>query len=76
MHVVAQPANGSSTMSPGLVLALMMRSSSASGFWVGHPVRSFARGLTAAMSDHQSGMILPSGWNLWACFGSALMADV
>ena len=32
---VAQPQNGSSTMSPGSLDALRIRSSSASGFWVG-----------------------------------------
>ena len=33
--VVPVPKKGSSTMSPGLVVALRMRNSSASGFWVG-----------------------------------------
>jgi hypothetical protein len=33
--VVPQPQNGSSTTSPGLLDAAMMRSSSATGFWVG-----------------------------------------
>ena len=32
---VPLPQNGSSTTSPGLLLALMMRSSKAMGFWVG-----------------------------------------
>jgi len=32
---VPQPQNGSSTTSPSLLDARMMRSSSASGFWVG-----------------------------------------
>ena len=34
MAVVAQPANTSSTTSPGLLLAVMMRSYNANGFWV------------------------------------------
>ena len=34
-QAVAQPQNGSSTMSPSLLLALMIRSSNARGFWVG-----------------------------------------
>ena len=34
-QAVAQPQNGSSTTSPSLDDALMMRSKSASGFWVG-----------------------------------------
>ena len=33
--VVPQPQNGSRTTSPGLLLAAMMRSRSARGFWVG-----------------------------------------
>ena len=32
---VPQPQNGSSTTSPGLLLAWMMRSRRARGFWVG-----------------------------------------
>ena len=42
-------------MSPSLLDALMMRSSSASGFCVGYPVRSFACELTGGMSVHTSG---------------------
>ena len=38
--VVAQPQNGSSTTSPGLLLALMMRSKSFTGFWVRKPILS------------------------------------
>ena len=39
MQVVAQPQNGSRTISLGLLLALMMRFKNSSGFWVGKPVR-------------------------------------
>ncbi len=38
--VVPLPAKGSSTMSPGSELAVMMRSSSSSGFCVSKPIRS------------------------------------
>ena len=34
-HVVPHPQNGSRTTAPGLVVSLMIRSSSAKGFWVG-----------------------------------------
>lgn len=40
-QAVAHPQNGSSTMSPGLELVSMIRSSNASGFWVGYPIVSF-----------------------------------
>ena len=39
-QAVAQPQKGSSTTSPSLDDALMMRSRRARGFWVGYPIRS------------------------------------
>ena len=40
-QAVAQPQNGSKTTSPGLLLARIILSSKAMGFWVGNPVCSW-----------------------------------
>jgi hypothetical protein len=56
--VVPEPLKGSSTMSPGLDPARMMRSSSASGFCVGWRPLAFSR-LAGVGSDHTT--CSPSG---------------
>ena len=50
-QAVAQPQNGSRTRSPSLDEARMIRCRSASGFWVGKPVRSRERLWIGRMSS-------------------------
>ena len=57
--VVPQPQKGSSTRSPGLEEAAMMRSSSRKGFCVGYPSRSLAFGLTGGISIQTESTISP-----------------
>src|SRR5947207_7963337 len=58
--VVPHPQNGSSTTSPALVLALIILSSSANGFWVGNPRRSCAWEFRGAISIQTSSKGFPS----------------
>ena len=61
--VVPEPKNGSSTTSPGLVEAIMMRASSASGFCVGcslSPSPSFSRSAPVQIGNSQSERICTS----------------
>ena len=51
---VPQPQNGSRTRSPGLLDALMIRSSSATGFCVGYPRRSAFRRPTGDIPSRSS----------------------
>lgn len=67
---VPQPAKGSSTTSSFVDDVAIMRSSSASGFWVGYPNRSFAIALIGAMSSHRLSTVSPgrgkaqrAGWS-------------
>jgi hypothetical protein len=58
--VVPEPLKKSATSPPGGQAAPMIRSSSASGFCVGQPVRSLSPRLSVSMSLHQSSGIFPA----------------
>ena len=58
-HVVAHPQKGSSTISPGLLLARIIRAKSASGFCVGYPTRSLFFAVKLGMSIQILLRVLP-----------------